>query len=38
LAELPGAVPATLAKVDKAAREREVSQRAHDYDLRWAGN
>ena len=38
LAELSGAVPATLAKVDKAAREREVRQRAHDYDLRWAGN
>jgi hypothetical protein len=24
-----------LGKVDKAAREREVKQRAHDYDLRW---
>jgi hypothetical protein len=35
LSELPGAVPATLAKVDKAAREREVRQRARDYDLRW---
>ena len=33
-AELPGAVPG-LGKVDKAAREREVKQRAHDYDLRW---
>lgn len=38
LAKLSEAVPATLAKVDKAAREREVRQRAHDYDLRWAGN
>jgi len=34
LAELPGAVPG-LAKIDKAVREREVAQRAHDYDLRW---
>jgi hypothetical protein len=34
LAELPGAVPG-LGKVDKAAREREAKQRAHDYDLRW---
>jgi hypothetical protein len=38
LSKLADAVPATLAKVDKAAREREVRQRAHDYDLRWAGN
>jgi hypothetical protein len=35
LSKLADAVPATLAKVDKAAREREVRQRAHDYDLRW---
>jgi hypothetical protein len=34
LAELPGAAP-SLGKVDKAARERELAQRAHDYDLRW---
>jgi hypothetical protein len=34
LAELPAAVPG-LGKVDKAAREAEVRQRAQDYDLRW---
>jgi len=34
VAELASAAPA-LGKVDKAAREREVKQRAHDYDLRW---
>jgi hypothetical protein len=34
LAELPAAVPG-LGKVDALAREREVKQRAHDYDLRW---
>ncbi|HEX4504796.1 MAG TPA: hypothetical protein VH722_03625, partial [Alphaproteobacteria bacterium] len=32
LAELEGL---GLAKVDKAAREHEVRQRSHDYDLRW---
>jgi hypothetical protein len=34
LAELPAAVPG-LGKVDKAAREAEIRQRARDYDLRW---
>jgi hypothetical protein len=34
LSELSNAVSG-LGKVDKAAREREVAQRAHDYDLRW---
>ena len=36
LSELPAAMPG-LGKVDKAAREREVRQRAQDYDRRWAG-
>jgi hypothetical protein len=34
LTELPAAAP-MLGKVDKAAREAELRQRAHDYDLRW---
>jgi hypothetical protein len=34
LSELPTEVP-SLATVDKAARQGEVKQRAHDYDLRW---
>jgi hypothetical protein len=34
LAELPAAVSG-LGKVDKVAREKEIRQRAHDYDLRW---
>ena len=35
MSKLADAVPPTLGKVDKAEREREVRQRARDYDLRW---
>ena len=35
LADLAGAVPPTLPRVDAAERKRQLAQRANDYDRRW---